>query len=83
MGIIEAKDLVHEYIIRDEEGNVESIRTALDHMDLSVEAGQFIAVLGHNGSASLPLPSSECSFDTERGNSDRRRHGCIGREPDL
>lgn len=50
MGIIEAKDLVHEYIIRDEEGNVESIRTALDHMDLSVEQGQFIAVLGHNGS---------------------------------
>jgi len=50
MGIIEAKDLVHEYIIRDEEGNVESIHTALDHMDLSVEAGQFIAVLGHNGS---------------------------------
>ena len=29
---------------------MESIRTALDHMDLSVEAGQFIAVLGHNGS---------------------------------
>ena len=50
MGIIEAKNLVHEYIIRDEEGNVESIRTALDHMDLSVEPGQFIAVLGHNGS---------------------------------
>ncbi len=50
MGIIEAKDLVHEYIIRDEEGNVESIRTAIDHMDLAVEAGQFIAVLGHNGS---------------------------------
>ena len=43
MGIIEAKNLVHEYIIRDEEGNVESIRTALDHMDLSVEPGQFIA----------------------------------------
>ena len=41
MGIIEAKNLVHEYIIRDEEGNVESIRTALDHMDLSVEPGQF------------------------------------------
>lgn len=50
MGIIEAKNLVHEYIIRDEEGNVESIQTALDHMDLKVEPGQFIAVLGHNGS---------------------------------
>ena len=30
MGIIKAKDLVHEYIRRDEEGNVESIQTALD-----------------------------------------------------
>lgn len=50
MGIIEAKNLVHEYITRDEEGNVESIQVALDHMDLAVEPGQFIAVLGHNGS---------------------------------
>lgn len=50
MGIIEAKDLVHEYIQRDEEGNVESIQVALNHVELSVEPGQFIAVLGHNGS---------------------------------
>ncbi|MCI5822316.1 MAG: energy-coupling factor transporter ATPase [Lachnospiraceae bacterium] len=50
MGIIEAKNLVHEYITRDEDGNVESIQVALDHMDLVVEPGQFIAVLGHNGS---------------------------------
>ena len=50
MGIIEAKNLVHEYITRDEEGNVESIQVALDHLDLAVEPGQFIAVLGHNGS---------------------------------
>lgn len=50
MGIIEAKNLVHEYITRDEDGNVESIQVALDHMDLAVEPGQFIAVLGHNGS---------------------------------
>jgi energy-coupling factor transport system ATP-binding protein len=50
MSMIEAKQLVHEYIQRDEEGNVEGIQVALDHMDLKVEAGQFIAVLGHNGS---------------------------------
>ncbi len=50
MGIIEAKNLVHEYITRDEDGNVESIQVALDHMDLAVKPGQFIAVLGHNGS---------------------------------
>ena len=37
MGIIKAKQLVHEYIRRDEEGNVESIQTALDHIDLDVQ----------------------------------------------
>ncbi len=50
MGIIKARQLVHEYIRRDEEGNVESIQTALDHVDIDVKEGQFIAVLGHNGS---------------------------------
>ena len=55
MGIIKAKQLVHEYIRRDEEGNVESIQTALDHIDLDVQPGQFIAILGHNGSGKSPL----------------------------
>ena len=55
MGIIKAKQLVHEYIRRDEEGNVESIQTALDHVDLDVRAGQFIAILGHNGSGKSTL----------------------------
>ena len=50
MSIIRSKELVHEYIRRDEEGNVESIQTALDHVNLSVEPGQFISILGHNGS---------------------------------
>lgn len=50
MNIIKARQLVHEYIRRDEEGNVESIQTALNHVDINVKAGQFIAILGHNGS---------------------------------
>ncbi|SHJ56998.1 energy-coupling factor transporter ATPase [Pseudobutyrivibrio xylanivorans] len=50
MSIIKSKNLVHEYIRRDEEGNVESIQVALDHVNLNVEPGQFISILGHNGS---------------------------------
>jgi len=50
MNIIKARQLVHEYIRRDEEGNVESIQTALNHVDIDVKPGQFIAILGHNGS---------------------------------
>lgn len=55
MGIIKASKLVHEYIRRDEEGNVESIQTALDHVDLDVQEGSFIAILGHNGSGKSTL----------------------------
>ena len=48
--IIDAKDLVHEYSRRDEEGNVTGINRALDGVTLQVKEGDFIAVLGANGS---------------------------------
>ena len=48
--IIEAQDLVCEYISRDEEGNVESIKKAIDGVDIEINAGEFVAILGHNGS---------------------------------
>lgn len=50
MDIVKAKNLVFEYIRRDEDGNVESINRAIDMVDLDVEKGDFIAILGHNGS---------------------------------
>ncbi len=50
MGMIKAQNLIFEYIRRDEEGNVESINRAIDNVDLEVLKGDFVAILGHNGS---------------------------------
>ena len=50
MGIVVAKDLAFEYIRRDEEGNVEGITRAIDGVTLNIKAGEFVAVLGGNGS---------------------------------
>lgn len=48
--MIEADNLAFEYIRRDLEGNVESIVRALDNVDISIKDGEFIGILGHNGS---------------------------------
>ena len=55
MGIIKIKNLVHDYIRRDEEGNVEGTSRAINQVNLEVEKGEFIAILGHNGSGKSTL----------------------------
>lgn len=50
MGIVKAKNLTFEYIRRDEEGNVEGITKAVDNVSIDIKQGDFVAVLGHNGS---------------------------------
>ena len=50
MGIVQAKNLTFEYIRRDEDGNVEGITKAVDNVSIDIKQGDFVAVLGHNGS---------------------------------
>lgn len=50
MGIVKAKNLTFEYIRRDEDGNVEGITKAVDNVSIDIKQGNFVAVLGHNGS---------------------------------
>lgn len=50
MGIVKAKNLTFEYIRRDEDGNVEGITKAVDNVSIDIKHGDFVAVLGHNGS---------------------------------
>ena len=55
MSIIKTEKLSYDYVRHDEEGNVEGTLRAVDDVDISVEPGQFIAILGHNGSGKSTL----------------------------
>lgn len=48
--MIEASDVTYEYIRRDEEDNPIGVIKAVDSVSLDVNPGDFIAILGHNGS---------------------------------
>lgn len=55
MNLIEAKNLIFEYIRRDKDGEVDGVTRAVDDVNLSVNQGDFIAILGHNGSGKSTL----------------------------
>ena len=50
MGIIKAVKLAFDYLKYDEDGNVQETQIAVDGVDVDIREGQFVAILGHNGS---------------------------------
>lgn len=48
--MVEAKGVSFEYPVYDENGNETGSVRAIDHVDIEVKKGEFVAVLGHNGS---------------------------------
>lgn len=50
MSLIKTDKLSFDYIKRDEEGNVEGIIRAVDEVSMDIKQGDFIAILGSNGS---------------------------------
>lgn len=55
MSIIRTLNLIHEYVQRDDEGNVEGFKRAVDDVSFEVKQGDFITILGHNGSGKSTL----------------------------
>lgn len=55
MGIIKAVKLAYEYARRDEDDNVLEVVRAVDGVDMDIERGTFMAILGRNGSGKSTL----------------------------
>ena len=53
--MIEAKELTFEYPVYDENGSETGTVRAVDQMNILVQKGEFVAVLGHNGSGKSPF----------------------------
>lgn len=55
MAVVETEDLSFDYIKRDDKGDVEGIVRAVSDVNITIEPGEFIAILGHNGSGKSTL----------------------------
>lgn len=98
MGIIKATKLIFDYVRRDEEENVEEVNRAIDNMTLDIQEGDFVAILGHNGSGkstfakqvnAILLPTEGTVWISEMDTSDeshiwdiRKSAGMVFQNPD-
>lgn len=55
MKIIKTEHVVFDYVRRDENGEIESVKRAVDDVSISIKKGDFTAILGHNGSGKSTL----------------------------
>lgn len=67
MRMIKTDKLIYEYEKLDDEGNVIGTQRAIDEVDLDIEPGKFIAILGHNGSGKSTLAKQMNAILTPTG----------------
>lgn len=53
--IIQTLHLIHDYVQKDENGNIESKNRVLRDISVDIESGSFVVLLGHNGSGKSTL----------------------------
>ena len=98
MNIIKAEEVTFEYVRRDENGNIEGKNRAIDKISLDVKEGDFISILGANGSGkstfakhlnSILLPTEGTvwidgmdSKDDEKLFTIRQTAGMVSQNPD-
>lgn len=95
---IKSNKLVHDYLVHNELGEVETTHRALDGVDLKINKGDFVAILGHNGSGkstfakhinALLLPSDGTLYVKDMDTKDethlwdiRKNAGMVFQNPD-
>lgn len=75
MSILKIKDLVHKYVTYGDTEEDKQEIAAIDHIDINVEKGEFVAILGKNGSEIIACEAHQWTFDADRRHSIYQRNG--------